>query len=90
MGRGGRDLDAVADGTGGSGQRGIENLTQLKMNAYTAAVTQYQPELALLAQESKAIVMRSMVTVPLARFDSLLPTSNNQVSSRTFIAGGGF
>jgi len=43
-----------------------------------------------LAQESKAIVLRSMVTVPLARFDALLPTSNNQVSSRTFIAGGGF
>ena len=38
-----------ADGTGGSGQRGIENLTRLKMNAYTAAVQQYQPELALLA-----------------------------------------
>ena len=48
------------------------------------------PELVALAQESKAVVMRSMVTVPLARFDALLPTSNNQVSSRTFIAGGGF
>lgn len=30
------------------------------------------PELVALAQESKAIVMRSMVTVPLARFDPLL------------------
>jgi len=34
-----------ADGTGGSGQRGIEQLTRLKMNAYTAANQQYLPEL---------------------------------------------
>ena len=37
-----------ADGTGGSGQRGIEDLTRLKMNAYTAATQQYRPELQLL------------------------------------------
>jgi hypothetical protein len=30
------------------------------------------PELALMAQESKAIVMRSMVTIPVAKFDPLL------------------
>jgi hypothetical protein len=34
-----------ADGTGGSGRRGIERLTQLKMNAYQQALLQYSPEL---------------------------------------------
>lgn len=38
-----------ADGTGGSGQRGIEKLTQLKMNAFTATTQQYTPELAQLS-----------------------------------------
>ena len=37
-----------ADGTGGSRQRGIENITRLKMNAYNQARIQYAPELALL------------------------------------------
>jgi hypothetical protein len=37
-----------ADGTGGSGQRGIENLTRLKMDAYQNAVTQFTPELQQL------------------------------------------
>ena len=37
-----------ADGTGGSGRRGIENLTRLKMDAYTAAVKQFAPELQQL------------------------------------------
>ncbi len=40
-----------ADGTGGSGQRGIEDLTRLKMNAYTAAVQQYRPELQMLSSD---------------------------------------
>ena len=48
------------------------------------------PELVALAQESKAIVMRSMVTVPLARFDALLPTPHKIAGSKTFITGGGF
>jgi hypothetical protein len=38
-----------ADGTGGSGQRGIEKLTRLKLEAYNAAVLQYSPELKQLA-----------------------------------------
>ncbi|RYY38249.1 MAG: DUF4407 domain-containing protein [Chitinophagaceae bacterium] len=38
-----------ADGTGGSGRRGIEQLTRLKMGAWQAAQQQYAPELALLA-----------------------------------------
>ncbi|HEX7844682.1 MAG TPA: DUF4407 domain-containing protein [Chitinophagaceae bacterium] len=37
-----------ADGTGGSGQRGIEKLTRLKQDAYNQALAQYAPELSLL------------------------------------------
>lgn len=37
-----------ADGTGGSLQRGIDNLTRLKMNAFNLARVQYAPELAQL------------------------------------------
>lgn len=37
-----------ADGTGGSGQRGIEQLTRLKMDAFTNARQQYGPELLQL------------------------------------------
>ena len=37
-----------ADGTGGSMQRGIENLTRLKMEAYQQALRQFSPELATL------------------------------------------
>lgn len=37
-----------ADGTGGSGKRGIENITRLKMDAYNNALQQYTPELLQL------------------------------------------
>jgi len=37
-----------ADGTGGSGQRGIENLTRLKMDAYINMLKQSSPELKQL------------------------------------------
>ncbi len=37
-----------ADGTGGSGRRGIERITRLKQDAYSQALQQYNPELALL------------------------------------------
>src|SRR6185436_12835183 len=40
-----------ADGTGGSGRRGIEKLTRLKMDAYTSAVGQYTPELKSLGPQ---------------------------------------
>jgi Domain of unknown function (DUF4407) len=43
-----------ADGTGGSGQRGIDQLTRLKMQAYENAVTQFSPELQQLSQSIKA------------------------------------
>lgn len=39
-----------ADGTGGSMQRGIENITRLKQDAFNNAKAQYAPELLLLAQ----------------------------------------
>jgi hypothetical protein len=38
-----------ADGTGGSGRRGIEKLTKLKQGAYNMAVTQFAPELQQLS-----------------------------------------
>src|SRR5881398_2420756 len=37
-----------ADGTGGSGRRGIEKLTHMKMDAYNKAQSQYTPELLSL------------------------------------------
>ena len=37
-----------ADGTGGSGQRGIRDLTRLKLDAYNNVWTRFGPELALL------------------------------------------
>ena len=40
-----------ADGTGGSMQRGIEQITRLKQGAYINATLQFAPELALLAQQ---------------------------------------
>jgi Domain of unknown function (DUF4407) len=39
-----------ADGTGGSGQRGIENITRLKMDAYNQAKIQFAPEIKLLGE----------------------------------------
>ncbi|MBC7848352.1 MAG: DUF4407 domain-containing protein [Chitinophagaceae bacterium] len=58
-----------ADGTGGSGQRGIEDLTRLKMNAHTAAVLQYQPELAMLATD-------------IVRQDSILQSAGNDLEQK--------
>jgi len=37
-----------ADGTGGSGQRGIENITRLKQDAFNQAKNQFAPELLML------------------------------------------
>ncbi len=58
-----------ADGTGGSGQRGIEALTRLKMNAYTAAVQQYRPELQNLE-------------LAIANQDSILANSQRDLQAR--------
>jgi hypothetical protein len=43
-----------ADGTGGSGQRGIEELTQLKMNAFDQTRTQFAPEVLQLERKIAA------------------------------------
>jgi len=40
-----------ADGTGGSMQRGIENITRLKQNAYQLALEQFKPELKKLSAD---------------------------------------
>ena len=40
-----------ADGTGGSGQRGIEELTQLKMNAFDQVRNQFAPEVLQLGKK---------------------------------------
>ena len=58
-----------ADGTGGSGQRGIEKLTQLKMNAYAAANQQYIPEL-------------SQLTSDIAKQDSILAGAKTTVEDK--------
>ncbi len=64
-----------ADGTGGSGQRGIDNLTRLKMNAYTAAIQQFKPELDLLSLD-------------MARQDSILNASqaNLEIKRKEYAA----
>src|SRR3982751_5658877 len=43
-----------ADGTGGSGKRGIEKLTHLKMDAYDQALLQFTPELRSIDNNLKA------------------------------------
>ncbi|HEU4859750.1 MAG TPA: DUF4407 domain-containing protein [Chitinophagaceae bacterium] len=43
-----------ADGTGGSRQRGIENITRLKQDAFNLARVQFAPELLLLEQNLKS------------------------------------
>lgn len=53
-----------------------EWIRALKFNLAVEIAPEYgltvAPELAMLAEQSKAIVMRSMVSVPVARFDPLL------------------
>jgi len=43
-----------ADGTGGSMQRGIENITRLKQDAFNLARNQFAPELSVLEQNMKS------------------------------------
>lgn len=43
-----------ADGTGGSRQRGIENITRLKQDAFNLARIQFAPELLMLEQNMKS------------------------------------
>jgi hypothetical protein len=58
-----------ADGTGGSQQRGIDQLARLKMEAYNAALLQYRPELSSLELGMK-------------EQDSLLAATNNGLEAK--------
>lgn len=58
-----------ADGTGGSMQRGIDNLTRLKLNAFTGARQQFAPELVQLDGDIR-------------RQDSILAASNNSLEDK--------
>jgi hypothetical protein len=56
-----------ADGTGGSGKRGIEKLTKLKMEAYNNALKQFAPELKQL--DSSLHYQDSIINSQLAGLD---------------------
>jgi hypothetical protein len=58
-----------ADGTAGSMQRGIENITRLKMNAFTGASSQFGPELVQL-------------TASIQRQDSILAGASASLQDR--------
>ncbi|MEO5562981.1 MAG: DUF4407 domain-containing protein [Chitinophagaceae bacterium] len=58
-----------ADGTAGSMQRGIENITRLKMNAFNQAQAQFVPEL-------------SQLNAGIQQQDSLLSASNNGLEEK--------
>ena len=60
---------AEADGTGGTRQRGIENITRLKKEAYNDALVQYTPELSLL-------------TGGIKQKDSVLTTANASLQEK--------
>lgn len=69
-----------ADGTGGSGRRGIEKLTHLKMDAYEQAVVQYTPELAqiktnMMSQDSLINSIRSGIENKRAAYETNAGTS---------------
>jgi hypothetical protein len=58
-----------ADGTGGSGQRGIEKLTHMKMDAYNQALLRFAPELKSLDSNLKSQ-------------DSVISTANADLQQR--------
>jgi hypothetical protein len=61
-----------ADGTGGSFQRGIQDITRLKMNAYNQAKAQYQPELNELSkavQQQDSILQSANAALEVKRKD---------------------
>jgi hypothetical protein len=70
-----------ADGTGGSGQRGIENLTRLKMNAYQQALAQFTPELVSLKniiQQQDSILNSSKAGMEIKRKEYETSAMQNQ------------
>jgi hypothetical protein len=66
-----------ADGTGGSKQRGIENLTRLKLDAYQGALAQFAPERQEISrqmgyQDSLLAVSRSSTEAKRKQYESEL------------------
>jgi len=80
LGRLQNDYVQEADGTGGSGRRGIERLTHLKMDAYNKAFAQFDPELQSLDSSIRgqdSILMMAKTNLEQKRNDYLLTASSN-------------
>lgn len=74
-----QDYVKEADGTGGSGKRGVEKLTLLKMDAYHAALAQHSPELIslqaqLLTQDSILTQLQAATEVKRKEYETGLQT----------------
>lgn len=70
-----------ADGTGGSGRRGIERLTHLKMDAYNQALSQFGPELRSIdssARMQDSILSTAKSNLESKRRDYALTAGTNQ------------
>ncbi|MGZ3951908.1 MAG: DUF4407 domain-containing protein [Flavisolibacter sp.] len=70
-----------ADGTGGSGRRGIEKLTHLKMDAYNNALLQYGPEMKSVDSETRiqdSILSTAKAGLEQKRKDYALTAAGNQ------------
>jgi Domain of unknown function (DUF4407) len=70
-----------ADGTGGSGRRGIERLTHLKMDAYNQALLRFTPELASVDNNIKtqdSILSAAKSDLEQKRKDYVLTAAANQ------------
>jgi hypothetical protein len=69
-----------ADGTGGSGRRGIEQLTRLKMDAFQKATTQFTPELKSIDSSIRmqdSIINSGRVGVEAQRKDYAVAAASN-------------
>ncbi|MFL5773076.1 MAG: DUF4407 domain-containing protein, partial [Flavisolibacter sp.] len=69
-----------ADGTGGSGRRGIEQLTRLKMDAFQKATTQFTPELKSIDSSIRmqdSIINSGRVGVEAQRKDYAFAAASN-------------
>lgn len=70
-----------ADGTGGSGRRGIEKLTHLKMDAYNNALLQYGPEMKSVDSGTRiqdSILSTAKTGLEQKRRDYALTAAGNQ------------
>lgn len=69
-----------ADGTGGSGRRGIEKITRLKQDAFNQASQQFGPELSLLAggvQQQDSLLANSRAGLEVKRKEFELKAAAN-------------